>query len=41
MFINKAPVHWYIKRQATVEESNFGEEFCAMKAGADMVEAIG
>ena len=40
IFINKSPIHWYRKRQATVEASTFGEEFCAMKAGVDMVESL-
>ena len=40
IFINKAPIHWYIKRQNTVETSTFGAEFCAMKIAVEMVEAL-
>lgn len=40
IFLNKAPVHWYSKRQATVETSTFGAEFCAMKIAVEMVEAL-
>ena len=40
IFINKAPIHWYIKRQETFEVINFGAEFCTMKAGVEMVEAL-
>lgn len=40
IFVNKAPIHWYSKRQATVESSTFGAEFCAMRVGADMIESL-
>ena len=40
IFINKNIIHWYSKSQETVETSNFGAYFCAMKAGVDMVEAL-
>ena len=40
IFINKAPIHWFSKRQATVEASTFGAEFCAMKAAVEMIEAL-
>jgi hypothetical protein len=40
IFINKAPIHWYSKRQATVESSTFGAEFCAMRIAADMIESL-
>ena len=33
IFISKDPIHWYIKRQATIEVSNFGAELFSMKAG--------
>jgi len=29
IFVKKAPIHWYSKRQNTVETSTFGAEFCA------------
>ena len=40
IFINKAPIHWYSKIQATVESSTFEAELCAMKAGVEMVESL-
>ena len=40
IFVNKAPIHWYSKRQPTVETSTFGAEFCAMKRGVEMIEAL-
>jgi hypothetical protein len=40
LFVNKAPVLWYSKRQNTVETSTFGSEFCAMKTAIDMVEGL-
>jgi hypothetical protein len=40
IFINKAPIHWFSKRQPTVEASTFGAEFCAMKTAIEMVEAL-
>ena len=40
IFVNKAPIHWYSKRQPTVETSTFGAEFCAMKNAVEMIEAL-
>ena len=40
ILINKAPIYWYRKRQSTIEASNFGAEFCAMKTGVDMMESL-
>ena len=40
LFVNKAPIHWYSKKQSTVEASTFGAEFCAMKTAVEMVEAL-
>ena len=40
IFINKAPIHWFSKQQATVEASTFGAEFNAMKASIEMIEAL-
>jgi len=31
IFVNKAPIIWYSKRQNTVESSTFGSEFVAMR----------
>jgi hypothetical protein len=40
LFVNKAPIMWYSKRQNTVETSTFGSEFCAMKTAIDMIEGL-
>ena len=40
IFLNKAPIHWLSKKQPAVETSTFGAEFCAMKVGVEMVEAL-
>jgi hypothetical protein len=40
LFLNKAPVMWYSKRQNTVETSTFGSEFCALKTAIDMIEGL-
>ena len=40
IFLNKAPVHWYSKRQTTVESSTFGAEFCALKVAVEMIEGL-
>ena len=40
IFINKAPIHWFSKRQPTVEASTFGAEFCAMKTAIEMIETL-
>jgi len=37
VFINRAPVLWYSKRQTTVESSTFSSEFIAMRT---MMEAV-
>jgi len=37
IFVNKAPVMWYSKRQNTIEASTFGSEYIALK---ECVEAI-
>ena len=40
IFINKAPIHWYSKKQPSVDTITFGAEFCAMKVGVEMVETL-
>jgi hypothetical protein len=40
LFVNKAPILWYSKRQNTVETSTFGSEFCAMKTAIDLIEGL-
>ena len=40
IFINKAPIHWFSKRQPSVETSTFGAEFYATKIAVEMTEAL-
>ena len=40
IFVNKAPVLFYSKRQNTVESSTFGSEFIAMKTAVEMIEGL-
>mmetsp|Transcript_4867 Transcript_4867/g.7511 ORF Transcript_4867/g.7511 Transcript_4867/m.7511 type:complete len:173 (+) Transcript_4867:412-930(+) len=40
IFINKAPILFYSKRQNSVETSTFGSEFTAMKQAIEMLKAL-
>jgi hypothetical protein len=40
MFVQRAPVTWYSKRQNTVETSTFGSELIAMKTAVEQFEAF-
>ena len=40
IFVNKAPIMFYSKRQNTVETSTFGSEFVAMKHSVEMIKAL-
>jgi hypothetical protein len=40
MFLMKAPIIWYSKRQNTVEASTFGSEFVAMRIAIEQIEAF-
>jgi hypothetical protein len=40
LFINRAPVVWYSKKQSTVEASTFSSEFIAMKACMEGIVAL-
>ena len=40
IFINRAPISWYSKRQNTVESSTFGSEFIAMKTAVEMLQGL-
>ena len=40
IFINRAPISWYSKRQNTVESSTFGSEFIAMKTAVELLQAL-
>jgi hypothetical protein len=37
IFINKAPILWYSKRQNTVESSTFGSEFVALRTAVELI----
>jgi hypothetical protein len=40
LYINRAPIIWYTKRQNTVESSTFGSEFIAMKIAVKLIEGL-
>ncbi len=40
LYINRAPIIWYSKRQNTVESSTFGSEFIAMKIAIELIEGL-
>ena len=40
IFLNRAPIIWYSKRQNTVETSTFGNEFIAMKTAVKQIESL-
>ena len=40
IYVNKAPIVWYSKRQNTVESSTFGSEYIALRQAIDLIEAI-
>jgi hypothetical protein len=40
IFLNKAPILWYSKRQNTVESSTFGSEYLAAKTAVEMIEGL-
>jgi len=40
LFVNRAPIIWYSKKQNTVETSTFGSEFIAMKIAVELIEAL-
>jgi hypothetical protein len=40
LFINRAPIIWYSKRQNTVETSTFGSEFVALRIAVELIESL-
>ena len=40
IYVNKAPILWYSKRQNTVETSTFGSEIVAMKIAVELIEGF-
>ena len=41
IFINRAPILWYSKRQNTVGSSTFGSELIALKTAIEMLRCFG
>ena len=39
-FVNKSPVDWYSKKQATVETATYGSEFIAAKTATEQIMDI-
>jgi len=40
IFINRAPIIWYLKAQNTIETSTFGSEFTAMWIAVELLESL-
>ena len=40
IFVNRAPIFWFSKRQNTVESSTFGSEYIAMRQAIDYIVAL-
>ena len=40
LFVNRAVIQWYSKRQNTVETSTFGSEFVAMRIAVELIEGL-
>ena len=40
MYLNKAPIMWYSKKQSTVESSTFGSEFVALRLAVEQVISL-
>ena len=40
IFVNRAPIFWFSKRQNTVESSTFGSEYIAMRQAIDCIVAL-
>jgi hypothetical protein len=40
IFLNKAPILWFSKKQNTVESSTFGSEFVAMRQAVDLIQGL-
>ena len=40
IYVNKAPIIWYSKKQNSIETSSFGSEFMALKAGVELLEGL-
>ena len=37
VFLNRAPIYWFSKKQGSLETSTFGSELCAMKVAKEKI----
>jgi len=40
IYVNKAPIIWFSKKQNSIETSSFGSEFMALKTGVEVLEGL-
>ena len=40
IFVNRAPIMWFSKRQNTVEASTYGSELLVMRVSIEMIEGL-
>jgi hypothetical protein len=40
IYVNRAPIIWFSKRQNTIETSSFGSEFTALRTAIEMVKGL-
>ena len=40
LYVNRAPIIWYSKKQNTVESSTFGSEMVALRIGMEMIKGL-
>ena len=40
IYINKAPIIWWMKRQSTIECSTYGAELVAMRISVEMIKVL-
>ena len=40
LFLNRSPIMWQSKKQASIETSTFGSEFMALKAAMEMIRGL-
>jgi hypothetical protein len=40
IYLNRAPIVWYSKKQNTVESSTFGSEYVAMRTALELIEGL-
>jgi len=40
IFVNRAPIVWYSKKQNSIETSSYGSEFMALKTGVEILQGL-